>query len=109
MSVLTLQTAMLAQFGGRRGHAPDDERRHRSLCVLACILHGRIYGRTRKYPSPAGRAAERGCFRCTAVHSFLKECLFMEENKEIFTYTYSARQQEEVRRIPPKLHAAPGG
>lgn len=23
----------------------------------------------------------------------------MEENKEIFTYTYSARQQEEVRRI----------
>ena len=26
----------------------------------------------------------------------------MEENKEIFTYTYSARQQEEVRRILQK-------
>lgn len=32
----------------------------------------------------------------------------MEENKEIFTYTYSARQQEEVRRIL-QIHAAPGG
>ena len=26
----------------------------------------------------------------------------MKENKEIFTYTYSARQQEEVRRILQK-------
>lgn len=31
----------------------------------------------------------------------------MEENKEIFTYTYSARQQEEVQAHPPKIHAAP--
>ena len=99
MSVLTLQTAMLAQFGG-------DAAMRRTMnavtgaCVCSLVFCMAVFMAVRG--NILRRAAERGCFRCTAVHSFLKECLFMEENKEIFTYTYSARQQEEVRRILQK-------
>ncbi|MFQ7004342.1 MAG: hypothetical protein ACLRRT_12100 [Ruthenibacterium lactatiformans] len=100
MSVLTLQTAMLAQFGG-------DAAMRRTMnavtgaCVCSLDSAWRIYGRTRKYLSGGPRGRTR-LLPLHAVHSFLKECLFMEENKEIFTYTYSARQQEEVRRILQK-------
>lgn len=99
MSVLTLQTAMLAQFGG-------DAAMRRTMnavtgaCVCSLVFCMAVFMAVRgNILLRRAAAAERGCFRCTAVHSFLKECLFMEENKEIFTYTYSARQQEEVRRI----------